>query len=107
MRSWDDFLKKQEGLLGADVVNQWLRPLKIVHFDSGNLYLEAKDSFQVLWFEEHIRPQLKSTFVNNNFRPIKVHLTLSEVLPQVLNSKFSKKEKGVAIPPIHFFKDKL
>lgn len=107
MQAWEDFIQRQEGPLGVDAVSKWLRTLKIVHFDSGNLYLEAKDSFQVLWFEEHIRPQLKSKFVNNNFRPIKVHLTLSESLPPPSTSKFLKKEKEIANPPIHFFKDKL
>ncbi len=107
MQAWEDFIQKQEGPLGTDAVSKWLRTLKIVHFDSGNLYLEAQDSFQVLWFEEHIRPQLKSKFVNNNFRPIKVHLTLAESLPKRSNSKFLKKEKGAVIPPVHFFKDKI
>lgn len=76
MQAWDDFLKKQEGRLGKEVVQQWLRALKVVHFDSANLYLEAKDTFQVQWFEEHIRPLVKKAFFNNNFRLIKVHLSL-------------------------------
>jgi chromosomal replication initiator protein len=105
MRAWEDFIKKQEELLGAAVVNQWLRPLKIIHFDSGNLYLEAKDSFQILWFEEHIRPIIKSHLLNNNnFRPIKVHLTLPQ--PIAIASK-SKKEKNRSNPPIHFSFDPL
>ncbi len=104
MQAWEDFLKKQEAPLGQDGVNKWLRSLKIVHFDSGNLYLEAKDSFQALWFEEHIRPLLKSQFLNNNYRPIKVHLTVGH---HVTASKSNKKEKQNTPPPIHFFRDKL
>lgn len=107
MQAWEDFVTKQEGLLGKDVAEQWLRSLKVVHFDSGNLYLEAKDSFQILWFEEHIRPLLKTKLLNNNFRPIKVHLTVGEALLAPPASKFSKKDKGKAHPPIHFFQDKL
>jgi chromosomal replication initiator protein len=106
MHAWEDFIKKQEKLLGSDVVNQWLRVLKVVHFDSGNLYLEAKDSFQILWFEEHIRPLLKSQFLNNNFRPIKVHLSVSET-PSTTDGRKSKKEKGKLNPPIQFIFDKL
>ncbi|MGC2595991.1 MAG: DnaA/Hda family protein [Rhabdochlamydiaceae bacterium] len=106
MQAWEDFIKKHEELLGTPVVNQWLRPLKIVHFDSRNLYLEAKDSFQILWFEEHIRPILKSHLLNNNFRSIKVHLTLSESIAAPAVSK-SKKEKYKSNPPLHFSFDPL
>ncbi len=105
MQAWDDFVKKQEGLLGREVAEKWLRPLKVVHFDSGNLYLEATDSFHILWFEEHIRPLLKSQLLNNNFRSIKVHLSAGE--PQTPASKSSKRDKAKSAPPIHFFHDKL
>ncbi len=105
MQAWNDFIKKQEGFLGKDIAEKWLHSLKIVHFDSGNLYLEAKDSFQVLWFEEHIRPLLKTQLLNNNFRPIKVHLTVAEAL--TISPKLLKKEKGGNHPSIHFHKDKI
>ncbi len=102
MQAWEQFLKKQEELLGADAVTRWLRPLNVVHFDSGNLYLEAKDSFQVLWFEEHIRPLLKRHLLNNNFRPIKVHLTVGDT-----SSQKPKKEKNKSLPPHQFTFDPL
>lgn len=105
MQAWNDFVKKQEGLLGKDIAEKWLYSLKVVHFDSGNLYLEAKDSFQALWFEEHIRPLLKAQLQNNNFRPIKVHLTVAEA--HEASRKLSRKEKGKSVPPIHFFRDKI
>jgi chromosomal replication initiator protein len=107
MQAWEDFLAKQEALLGKQAVEQWLRPLKVVHFDSGNLYLEAKDSFQVLWFEEHIRPILKSQLLNNNFRSVKVHITASEEPSTPKPSKYSKKEKGKTYPPLTFSFDPL
>jgi chromosomal replication initiator protein len=107
MQAWNDFIKKQERLLGKDIVERWLYPLKIVHFDSANLYLEAKDSFHLLWFEEHIRPLLKAQLLNSNFRPVKVHLTIGESQAPPQASKFSKKEKGKSHPPVHFFQDKL
>lgn len=72
MESWQQFLIQIERELGSQVVDKWLRSLKIIRFDAANLYLEARDSFQMSWFEEHIRPRLKLT--NNNNRPIKVHL---------------------------------
>jgi chromosomal replication initiator protein len=92
MQTWEDFLKKQESRLGKQTVDKWLRSLKIVHFDSGNLYLEASEAFQISWFEEHIRPFLKSQLVNNNYRPVKVHLNLQEASssPKPLPSKKEK-----------------
>ena len=78
MQAWEDFLKKQDSRLGKQTVDKWLRSLKVVHFDSGNLYLEAHEAFQISWFEEHVRPVLKAELSNNNYRPIKVHLNLQE-----------------------------
>jgi chromosomal replication initiator protein len=75
--AWDNFLKRQEALLGSGVVDKWLRPLKVAHFDAANLYLEAEDPFQIQWFEEHVRPLLKNYFLTSSAKPIKVHLTLS------------------------------
>ncbi|MDF2550431.1 MAG: Chromosomal replication initiator protein DnaA [Chlamydiales bacterium] len=77
MQAWEEFLASQENELGKETVNKWLSPLKILQFDACNLYLEAKDSFQVLWFEEHVRPKLEKTFVNNNGKQIKVHLKVA------------------------------
>lgn len=74
MQAWDQFLEVQEKELGKDTISRWLRPIMIEKFDACNLYLKAENSFQVLWFEEHIRPKLKDKFLNNNGRPIKVHL---------------------------------
>lgn len=73
MKAWEQFLSKVEQELGPDLINQWLRPLRLVRFDAANLHLEAVDPMQVSWFEEHIRPKLKG-FLNENNRPIKVHL---------------------------------
>lgn len=76
MKAWEQFLESIEKLVGSEAIEQWLKSLKIIRFDAGNLYLEAKDSFQIAWFEEHIRPLLLKRFLNNNFRPIRVHLSL-------------------------------
>ncbi len=87
MLAWDQFVLKLEKELGTSTVNQWIRPLKVVRFDAGNLFLEARDSFQIDWFEEHIRPLLNDRFVNNNLRPIRVHLSTP-----TLSSKINKEK---------------
>lgn len=74
MKAWEQFLEEQEKELGQQTVKKWLRSLKIQRFDACNLYLEAKDSFQALWFEEHIREKVEACLVNGNHKSIKVHL---------------------------------
>lgn len=76
MKAWEDFLKRQEQELGSETVRKWLRTLKIIRFDACNLFLEAKDTFQALWFEEHIRSKIIASFFNNNNKRIKVHLKI-------------------------------
>lgn len=82
MKVWESFLEQQEGELGLETVHKWLRPLKIVRFDAANLYLEAKDAFHVLWFEEHIRPKVMTQLVNGNQKRIKVHLSVPGEVPK-------------------------
>lgn len=48
MQAWENFLTEQESSLGKEAVDKWLRTLKILRFDAGNLYLEANDQFQAL-----------------------------------------------------------
>ncbi|MDB2614241.1 DnaA/Hda family protein [Chlamydiales bacterium] len=75
MHAWDSFLKDVERDLGESTVEKWIRPLKVLRFDAENLYLQAKDTFQVLWFEEHLRQKILKNFINNNHRHIRVHLS--------------------------------
>lgn len=74
MKEWEQFLSQLEREWGSEIIQKWVP--RLLRFDAGNLYLEAADSFQASWFEEHVRPRLKG-FANSNQRPIKVHL-LSE-----------------------------
>lgn len=74
IKSWEKFLDQLENEMGADCIRRWLRTLKVVRFDAGNLYLEATDPFQVLWFEEHVRPKATEWFVRPGGKPIKIHL---------------------------------
>lgn len=76
MQAWDNFLKVLEHDLGTETVGRWLRPLKVLKFDACNLFLEANDTFQVHWFEEHVRSRAKNFLKNNNSTTIQVHLSL-------------------------------
>lgn len=78
MQIWEQFLSRLEKEWGDETVDRWLRPIKVVRFDAANLYLEAESSFQISWYEEHVRPRLyKEPLINNNGRPIRIHLTSS------------------------------
>jgi chromosomal replication initiator protein len=81
MLAWEKFLLSQENELGKDTVEKWLNPLKVLNFDACNLFLEATDRFQILWFEEHIRKKILGVFKNNNNKSIRVHLSLAGVKP--------------------------
>src|SRR5690348_16350509 len=98
MQAWEKFLRELEPDIGSETVTKWLRSLKVIDFDAGNLYLEAADSFQVSWFEEHIRPKIKKSFLNNNFNPVKIHLTVSQehIVTETPSVKDKKKQ---ALPP--------
>lgn len=78
MQAWEKFLLHQEKELGLETVNKWLKPLKVINFDACNLFLEAEDRFQILWFEEHIRKKVLAEFKNNNSKSIRIHLNLPE-----------------------------
>lgn len=93
MKQWEDFLERETKELGEVTVKKWLRSLRVVKFDAQNLYLEAKDSFQALWFEEHVRKKLTQGFYNNNFRKIKVHLSLANRF-ETVKKQINKAEKN-------------
>ena len=103
MQAWENFLVKQEHEFGPETISRWLRTLKVANFDACNLYLEAKDSFQVLWFDEHIRPKL-AQFVNANQKPIKVHIEV----PGTSRTKRQKQAKKTEEEPaFHLFFEEL
>ena len=87
MNEWQQFLSQLSQELGPEVVKKWVPGL--IRFDAGNIYLEARDSFQISWFEEHVRPRLKG-LLNHNQRPIKVHLVTEK-------SSAAKKEEPRAL----------
>jgi len=115
MKAWNEFVTATEKKFGSATSTKWLRSLKVVRFDACNLYLEAQDSFQQLWFEEHIRPQL-SNFVNNNNTPIKVHLGIHQASNAPPPKKTKPKYPGNThapsftltfpeIDPLHIFQE--
>ncbi|PJD95366.1 MAG: chromosomal replication initiation protein [Parachlamydia sp.] len=75
MRAWDEFLILQEAEIGIETVHKWLRSLKVLRYDACNLYLQAKDYFQVMWFEEHMRQKACAKLFNNNNKRIKIHIS--------------------------------
>ncbi|MBP7073920.1 MAG: ATP-binding protein [Rhabdochlamydiaceae bacterium] len=99
MKEWSAFLDEHHKTVGSDAIERWARTLKILHFDAGNLYLEATDPFQLNWFEQYLRPLIKKSFQTMNGRPIRVHLTLSGT-----PSKEPKKEWK---PPLDLHPDSL
>ncbi len=109
MQAWDNFLKSLESELGRETVRKWLKPLCVRHFDACNIYLEAQDSFQVMWFEEHVRKKSQQELVNKNNRKIKVHLTVvdhSDPEPASAAPEQKRKEPAVA-PPFRLEFDEL
>ncbi len=99
MKEWHAFLEEQKKELGCDAIDRWAKSLKIINFDAGNLYLEAEDPFQLYWFEQYLRPLIKTAFKNINGRSVQVHLSLiNETLP------IAKKEW---IPPLNLTPDSI
>ncbi len=105
MQAWESFLKTLQNHFGDETFSKWLRPLKVVHFDACNLYLEAQNSFQIEWFEEHVRPKAKQELRNSSSHPVKIHITCGEVEPR---EKKTKKQTETPQPtPFVFIKDPL
>lgn len=101
MKDWEEFLTEQEQEFGKETVDRWLRSLQMKRFDACNLYLEAKDSFQMLWFEEHIRHKL-SRLVTRNNSPITVHLSLAGASSVKPAKKSGASKQAPASAPLFF-----
>ena len=74
MHAWNNFLEDLERSYGKETIDTWVRTLKTLRFDACNIYLEALDTFQISWVEEHVLPKTKLLLKNNNGHPIRVHL---------------------------------
>ncbi len=108
MQAWKEFLEQQEAELGAETVQKWLRSLKIQRFDACNLYLEAKDSFQILWFEEHMREKVHAKFINGNHKRIKIHLSIANAPAKSSKNRISShSNKEIQTTPFQLNFDEL
>ncbi|MDN3508470.1 MAG: chromosomal replication initiator protein DnaA [Candidatus Neptunochlamydia sp.] len=89
MKTWNDLLTLLNHELGKKTVNEWLRPLKVIKFDAGNLYLDAPNSFQINWFKEYVTPYLSKHFLTARGKVIKVHFSINgkEFPPQKNKNK--------------------
>ena len=102
MEAWERFVAEQEAEYGGETVQKWLKTLKVLRFDSCNIYLEANDAFQAMWFEEHIRQKAATGLINNNRRRIKVHISVAD-MPMKPKAKSEKKGKPSETPaPLPF-----
>ena len=97
MKAWDQFLTHLSKTLDASAVDRWLKSMRILRFDAANLYLESTDPFQIQWFNDHVKPRLKTEFVSGSGRPIKVHL----------NPKQKEMPADVPLPRKEYISDSL
>ncbi|NGX60034.1 MAG: Chromosomal replication initiator protein DnaA [Chlamydiae bacterium] len=93
MQAWDALLCDLERKFSKQAVDKWLRSLKVLSFDACNLYLEAENSFQIAWFEEHVRKYVKDHFRNNNSHPIKIHFS------ETKKNRLKKKKQETPLSP--------
>jgi chromosomal replication initiator protein len=79
-----------------------LRSLTIVKFDARNLYLEAKDSFQAIWFEEHVHAKARLFLSKGGSKQIKIHLSVvnAPVKEQVGKGTAKGRARALAAPPV-------
>ena len=103
MKTWHSFVNSLEKSLGKETVCQWLRPFRIIKFDARNLHLEAKDSFQILWFKEHISSKAEKLLLKSDGKPIKLHFYLEGKLfhPKKQKLAANSKEKAFSPNPLH------
>lgn len=85
-----------EGELGSDTIQKWVKSLKVLKFDACNLYLEARDSFQAMWFEEHVRQKAQAKLLNNNKKRIRVHLSVGNAPLPPAKKRISKAKQETA-----------
>ena len=99
MKTWDNFLSSLETSLGKETVNKWLRPFNVLEFDARNLHLEAKDSFQILWFNEHIASKAEKYLIQNDGKPIQLHFYIEGRLFQGKKQHVNEQLKDKAFSP--------
>ena len=105
MQFWTEFLALKEKELGKDIVEKWLKPLKVTYFNEAHLHLEANDTFQAQWFNEYIKPKLKDELKNQRNKPIKVYIKVANKSSRVRAKDFGQADqyspKMDVIDPTH------
>jgi len=96
MNQWSNLLNQLERELGKDTVDKWLRTLRVVKFDAGNIFLDATDSFQINWFKEYVSHLIPRKFLMGSGRPIKIHFSIRGKPYDVKESEPHKKEDPFA-----------
>jgi chromosomal replication initiator protein len=101
---WHAFLERLDQELGKETVDKWVRSLVVRQGINQKLYVEVKDSFQALWFEEHLRPRLQ-TFTDPVGTPIKVIVETSgkKAPPKVQPPKTQTPETALHFPELDPF----
>ncbi len=105
VKAWERLVLALEQELGADVAAKWIKPIRIKKFDAANLYLEVGGPMEIAWFEEHIRPRIKTGFLNENYRPIRVYVdqATEKAKPQAWKTPSQLPFSPSTIDPTHTF----
>lgn len=100
MKVWQEFLRSLDQELGEQTVDTWLRSLPVHVLQPDLLQIHARDSFQVLWFEEHVRPLAESRLVDESGKKWRVQIIASEqALPAQMAPKTRSKKPSLALAP--------
>lgn len=93
--TWRQFVQQLESEFGSATVDRWVNTLYLVEATNSKLLIEAQDSFQALWFEEHIRPRLFQLVDSSSQSPLQVQLRVKGAKP-AKKKKIEKKPLEVA-----------
>lgn len=86
---WESFLKTIELEYGKETVDRWVRSLK-VSSSHDTLTLLAKDSFQILWIEEHLLHKITDYLSSKE-----IHMRVCLSLEGEVQSAAKKRQKTV------------
>jgi chromosomal replication initiator protein len=107
MKVWEDFLKKLDLELGKRTVDFWLRSLKFKKKEPRRLFFTATDSFQVLWFEEHVRSIAEARLLREDGQKLSVVIEAESKCVADANSKLKNKRSNSGAPTLDIRADPL
>lgn len=94
MNEWSKFCDLLASKYGAPTVKRWVNTAEVTSFDAGNIYIQMSDSFQKLWFEEHVLPLAALHLKTGAGRFLKLHLLVEE---ESFSSKKNTSENEVSL----------